>query len=84
MKSGLCSEEKTMKRELWVVAKTVENAIKVLNSAYCSDCKEEQEWGEEELNEVRKYISDNCSKLMLEDIFLFILPILKEKRSDCV
>jgi len=70
-----------MKREQWIVAKTVENAIKVLNSGFCSDGKDEQEWSEEDFNEVREYISKNCSKTMIEDVFIFLNPIFKEKET---
>lgn len=79
-----------MRRELWAIANAFAYGIRVLNSAFCSDSKEEQELSRDELVLIAEQVNNMCSSLMIEDaqLILQMVESIPAKRFceklDCV
>ena len=73
-----------MRRELWAVSNTFASAVKILNSIFCSDGKDE-EYSPEELALVVETIRSECSDMMIDDALLFLSMAEKlPKKRLCI
>ena len=76
------------KREVWIVGKTMANAIHVLNSLFC-DGEKDKAVSQDDKAMVSEFINANCSSMMKDDVFdiLTMVNNLPEgrycHRTDC-
>ena len=79
-----------LKREHWSIGSTFGYAIRVLNSIFCSDLKEEDIYETDNKWLVAEQVNSLCSRMMIEDaeeIISMVLSIPDQRmceRTDCI
>ena len=64
-----------MRRELWSIGCCFGYAVRVLNSIFCTDRKEETELSDDEMWLVAEQINSMCSEMMLDDAYDVLVMI---------
>ncbi len=78
-----------MKREPWAIANAFAYGVRVLNSIFCTDCKNEPEYGEDDLWLVVEQINSMCSVIMIDDAYDILVMVQSIpmnrlcERTDC-
>lgn len=79
-----------MRRELWAIGNTFGYAVRVLNSIFCTDLKDEPSFLTDEKWLIAEQVNALCSDLMVEDAIeiLDMVSAIPEKRlcekTDCM